>query len=246
MLADMRNYMLVVLFCFFASVASAEQIYAAYDGPNALKVGNGGTKVEKNGVEYWTLGAPSRPFQILGVFTDARKNRWWDGNAIGSASIAKKIKEVGGEAVVIVDKDTKTVGVSTFTQSDGSFSGNIDSDGSFSGTSGGYSWGNSQVIQRTTTQLLVIRYLSADELTALAGKISPLYPPAAASRAASPDAQQVQDQYAANGASAPAKRPAKTASGFCYDVPRGYVGTGSLNKPIITTAMPACYQLGEN
>ena len=43
----------------------------------------------------------------------------------------------------------------------------------------------------------------------------------------------------------PAKRPARTASGFCYDVPRGYAGTGSFSKPAITSATPACYELLE-
>jgi hypothetical protein len=41
----------------------------------------------------------------------------------------------------------------------------------------------------------------------------------------------------------PTKRKAKTASGFCYDVPEGYVGLGSVDKPALTTATPACYQL---
>lgn len=37
-----------------------------------------------------------------------------------------------------------------------------------------------------------------------------------------------------------AKRPAKTPSGYCYDVPRNYVGLGSLDLPAITSATPAC------
>lgn len=43
----------------------------------------------------------------------------------------------------------------------------------------------------------------------------------------------------------PPKRPAKTKSGFCYDVPRGYAGTGSLSRPTTTSATPACYELLE-
>ncbi|WP_416908101.1 MAG: hypothetical protein ACMVO5_00325 [Polymorphobacter sp.] len=43
----------------------------------------------------------------------------------------------------------------------------------------------------------------------------------------------------------PPKRPANTASGFCYDVQRGYAGTGSLKNPAITAARPACWQLLE-
>lgn len=44
-------------------------------------------------------------------------------------------------------------------------------------------------------------------------------------------------------AGGPPKRKAKTTSGFCYDVPEGYVGLGSVDKPALTAATPACYQL---
>ena len=43
----------------------------------------------------------------------------------------------------------------------------------------------------------------------------------------------------------PAKRPARSPSGFCYDVPKSYAGTGSVSKPAITSATPACYELLE-
>lgn len=33
---------------------------------------------------------------------------------------------------------------------------------------------------------------------------------------------------------------AKTESGYCLDVPNGYVGTGAANMPAITSAMPRC------
>ena len=34
--------------------------------------------------------------------------------------------------------------------------------------------------------------------------------------------------------------PAKTLSGYCIKAPSGYIGTGSVNKPSITTARPIC------
>lgn len=36
---------------------------------------------------------------------------------------------------------------------------------------------------------------------------------------------------------------AKTASGYCLDVPDSYVGTGASNMPAITSAMPRCATL---
>jgi hypothetical protein len=41
----------------------------------------------------------------------------------------------------------------------------------------------------------------------------------------------------------PRRVRAKTASGYCLDVPRGYIGTGAENSPVVTSAMPRCDQL---
>jgi len=41
----------------------------------------------------------------------------------------------------------------------------------------------------------------------------------------------------------PRKVRAKTASGYCLDVPESYVGTGAANSPAVTSAMPRCDQL---
>lgn len=44
-------------------------------------------------------------------------------------------------------------------------------------------------------------------------------------------------------ADGPRKVRAKTPSGFCLDVPPGYVGTGAENTPAVTSAMPRCSAL---
>ncbi len=43
----------------------------------------------------------------------------------------------------------------------------------------------------------------------------------------------------------PPRRAARTASGFCYEVPREYMGAGTLSRPALTSATPACWQLLE-
>ena len=43
----------------------------------------------------------------------------------------------------------------------------------------------------------------------------------------------------------PQKRAAKTQSGFCYEVPKGYAGTGPASFPVTTAAPPACHALFE-
>jgi hypothetical protein len=47
-------------------------------------------------------------------------------------------------------------------------------------------------------------------------------------------------------ASSPRKVRAKTPSGFCLDVPADYRGTGSENRPSVTSAMPRCSSLSAN
>jgi hypothetical protein len=66
----------------------------------------------------------------------------------------------------------------------------------------------------------------------LAQASSPFPPPLTAPPPMSPDD--------GNG---PRKVRAKTASGYCLDVPEAYVGTGAANSPAVTSAMPRCDQL---
>jgi hypothetical protein len=43
--------------------------------------------------------------------------------------------------------------------------------------------------------------------------------------------------------SGPRRVRANTPSGYCLDVPKGYVGTGAENTPVVTSGMPRCDQL---
>lgn len=69
--------------------------------------------------------------------------------------------------------------------------------------------------------------------------------PAAAPAAPTVPTAGVSSAAASTSAVGPPRRPAKTESGFCYDVPRGYTGLGSVDKPALTSSTPACYQLLE-
>lgn len=108
----------------FAVPVAAEQTYAAYEGIAAIQTGTGGTKITKNGIDYWTSGTPPRRYQVLGMLIDARKNRASDGEVLGSKSVAKRTLDVGGSAVIFGDQ--RSVGAD---------------------------------LVRTTTQLLVVKYL---------------------------------------------------------------------------------------
>jgi len=128
------------------SAAEAKQDYAAYEGRDAVQEGQGGTKVQEHGVDFWTTGAPARRFQVLGILTDARKDRKFDGSAIGSKAVAKKVLEVGGNAVIVAGADTQAAGVSTIHNA-------------FANGGGVTAVGSGRVVNRTTTRLIVVKYL---------------------------------------------------------------------------------------
>lgn len=130
-----------------ATTAYAKQEYAAYEGLDAIQQGRGGSKITKNGIDYWTNGTPPRRFQVLGFLTDARKDRAFDGNVVGSKSVAEKALKAGGDAVVFLGADTRAAGVVGTANVYGQ---------------GNMAFGNSfgRVVNRTTTQMLVIKYLA--------------------------------------------------------------------------------------
>jgi hypothetical protein len=130
----------------FASPLSARVTFAQYDGPNAERVGGGGTRITKNGVDWWTAGSPSRRYRVLGVITDTRSNKPFRGQALGSKSIAKQVKNAGGDAVILMGQDRQIAGSNAV--------------GGIAGSGGGYNgWMSGKVITDTTSQLLVVKYL---------------------------------------------------------------------------------------
>ena len=230
--------LLLMLLGFSLAVpATAAERFDAYDGPDIVTIGKGGTKVVRNGIEYWTLGMPPRPFRVIGVIKDSRTNRWWDGDPIGSKAIAKLTRTANGNAVVVVDSNTNLEAIESYYSGCGG--GSAVASNNWASWSGGFfGSGSTSAVNRTNTRLLVIRYLTDEELAAAPEALKSseeslqLLAPAQAAASVRPSL-----------VSAPAKRPARTPSGFCYEVPRDYRGLGSLNRPALSTNTPACWQV---
>lgn len=127
------------------SQAQAKIEYAAYEGPDVIKTGTGGTKVSKHGIDFWVTGEPPRRYRVIGSVSDRRSEEWDGGHAIGSRTVAKKVKAAGGTAVILVDqKDLGTGGASIG-----------------SGTSSfGFLFGFGT--SKTTTNFVVVRYLETE------------------------------------------------------------------------------------
>jgi hypothetical protein len=122
------------------ALAQARIDFAIYEGPPVIEQGEGGTKITRNGIDYWTTGTPPRRYQVIGFVQDRRDEFWDGGQAIGSPSIARRVRAAGGDAVVVQ------------TQEEAGQSGGFASGGPF------YAWGMSGG-SRTITRMLVVRYL---------------------------------------------------------------------------------------
>lgn len=125
------------------ALGQAKIDFATYEGPPRILQGEGGTKITKNGIDYWTTGTPPRRYQVIGFVQDRRDETWDGGHAIGSPNIAGKVKRAGGDAVIIESQD------------EAGKSGGYGSANSFGGwfASGG---------SKTITRMLVIKYLPED------------------------------------------------------------------------------------
>ena len=121
------------------TLAQAKIDFAIYEGPTRVLEGEGGTKISKNGIDYWTTGTPPRRYQILGFVQDKRDEYWDGGQAVGSPNIAKKVKAAGGDAVILQ------------TQEEAGQSGGLGSGNPF------YAWGMSGG-SKTVTRILVVKY----------------------------------------------------------------------------------------
>lgn len=139
--AGRLKQLLAIAACLCGAPVMAQAIteIAIYEGAPQFATGTGGTKVTRNGIDYWTTGTPPRRYQIIGEVTDKRDEKSDGGHAIGSPSIARKVKKAGGDAVIMQSQTER---------------GNPSSGGLFGLlVTGGV---------KTMTTMTVIKYLPAD------------------------------------------------------------------------------------
>jgi len=98
------------LLCTVAGPATAGARFAAYEGPDAVRQGEGGTKVTKDGIDFWTSGSPPRAYRVIGELEDKRGSGLLHPDAVGSGSVAAQIKKVGGDGALVLSQDSQVVG----------------------------------------------------------------------------------------------------------------------------------------
>lgn len=132
---------LAILSVMASAPAMARGRFIAYDGDNARHTGTGGTSLAREGVEFWTDGTPARRFEILGTLTDERSSSVTTPDPVGSASLARQARSLGGDGLIVASRRTS-------------------SDGAVGSWSGGdtISWSGRRAYLTTTT-FVVVRYL---------------------------------------------------------------------------------------
>lgn len=151
-----------VVFPYIPAIAQAKIDFALYEGKPIIKTGEGGTKLTKHGIDYWTSGEPPRRYQVIAMVQDKRDEMWDGGHAIGSPSIASKVKNAGGDAVIVQSEDEAGHG-GGFSSTSGSASGGL---GWLFGL--GMSGGS-----KTVTRMLVVKYLPDEPAAPPSGSLSP-------------------------------------------------------------------------
>lgn len=142
---------LIILLSGFAlaGCAHVKQNFSAYEGKNSIQEGEGGTKEVFDGVEIWTSGAPPKKFKVLGVLTDQRRDQRFAAAGFGQ-SVAKKIREHGGDAAIVLDSESKFLG----TYSSGSATAY-----SHGNSASAYGSGYGVAISDKITSLMVVKYI---------------------------------------------------------------------------------------
>lgn len=140
---------LAVLAAVIVAAGCSSTDFQAWEGRNSVIEGRGGTKKIVDGVDVWTNGDPPRKFQILGIIEDERP-----GGIIARAElkhdIAKKARQHGGDAVILVSSSSQLAGYYSSSSVSTQFYGrSAESFGS----------GVTVPITRRSSKFIVIKYL---------------------------------------------------------------------------------------
>jgi hypothetical protein len=134
--------------------------FLAYEGKNAIHEGQGGEKKTVDGIDFWSNGDPPHKFLVLGSLTDRRHKTGLTGMVRMSeldSDIAKSVKAVGGDAVILESEDDDVVGVTDFANTNVYGSG-----GNGSYRANGFTTGMTRPIKKHDSRYIVVKYLPDD------------------------------------------------------------------------------------
>jgi hypothetical protein len=88
--------------------------FKAFEGKGNVIDGQGGTKVVVDSMEIWDNGEPPRKFKVLGVIEDERSGGVITMSGLRS-DMVKKAREVGGDAIIQLNSQSRITGYHTST-----------------------------------------------------------------------------------------------------------------------------------
>jgi hypothetical protein len=103
----MKRIIALALAAVMAGCTSVD--FHAYDDPNRVHHGTGGTRVLVNGVDIYTSGAPARDYMILGAVEAAVGDGVGADDMVRSA-VALEIRTRGGDAGVLMSQESAVTG----------------------------------------------------------------------------------------------------------------------------------------
>lgn len=134
---------LMPILCLFLW-ACANTNYQAWEGGGVIK-GQGGAKEVIDGMEVWVKGQPPRKYRVIGYIEDERGAGLIPRKAL-YGDLVETARTKGGDAVILLSKDSEVTGVS---QTQGTYN-------SFTQT---YNPGNTMVHKKLSTKAHVIEYV---------------------------------------------------------------------------------------
>ena len=97
---SIRNTRLLAIAMSVVSLAACVAPIQPYEGPSAVRVGQGGAREQYEGIDVWTHGDPPVPYQMIG-YTTVQADEGWIGHGVLLARIARRVREVRGSAALI-------------------------------------------------------------------------------------------------------------------------------------------------
>lgn len=84
--------------------------FKQYEGHDAVRMGQGGTRENINGMDVWSNGDPPRKYKILGVIEDERGSGGFS-KPMRNSAVVSKAKEIGGDALIEGSVSTEVTGM---------------------------------------------------------------------------------------------------------------------------------------
>lgn len=100
------HFCAIAIFAALGLSACASIEYHPHVGDEQILQGTGGALDEFDGVEFWVKGAPNKPYQVIGYIDGEFDDEWPAEDSLRS-QISAKVKEIGGDGVVLNKRTTK-------------------------------------------------------------------------------------------------------------------------------------------